>query len=796
MGLQQGLRATCVRLEVTGGAQALQSEPLPTAGKAQLLVGVARGELPWTVRLRARGYGAPDCADGTATGEASAELDATFASPAAQVDLELGPLPPDGGTGGGAGADGDGDGVPTPADCDDLDPQVHPGAAEICSDGKDNDCAAGADCDDPVCAGQACRAGDVARCAGTRCAETACGNAADDDGDLLIDCADPDCAARACSAQGTCASGVCVAPNEVGLCFDGVDNDGDLLVDCADPDCPAGAACSDLDACTLTDTCGAPDGGCQAGGPKACTAPPQPQCFASSGVCLPDAGGACSYAVVAGTCDDGRACTTGDTCAADGGCGGTLRACDTPPGPQCWQASGTCSEGLGGLCVYAPLGTGAACSDGDDCTDGDACAGDGGCAAGVPRTCAPPGECWAHDGTCFTDGGCGFSARTSQACGDGGTCNSSGACVVPSVFPYTPSNFTEALLPASAGTVHFGCGLTTLSTGLADGGVAWTNNCAGNATPAYALVPVGSLTAMLVFVDALGIDAGSTLRVVGSRPLILAVRGNASIRGTLDVGSSKTLPGAGANLDCAEGQGDAGTASGSPETAGGGGGAAFGANGGNGSNGANGGPRGTRGAAFGLDTLVPLHGGCRGGNGGRVGDPWGQGGNGGGALQVSVGGALNVAGTGTITAYGAGGRGGQEDQRTGGGGAGSGGGLLLEGETVTVATSGAVTANGGSGGEGSGYGSGWYGQDGVDGLPRAITSALTPTVGACGGNGGAGGSRSSGATSAGAPECGTNMPGGGGGGGVGRIRINGNTSCTLTGATISPQASGNRTGCF
>lgn len=36
--------------------------------------------------------------------------------------------------------DADGDGVSQPEDCDDTDPSVHPGATEVCGDGKDDDC--------------------------------------------------------------------------------------------------------------------------------------------------------------------------------------------------------------------------------------------------------------------------------------------------------------------------------------------------------------------------------------------------------------------------------------------------------------------------------------------------------------------------------------------------------------------------------------------------------------------------------------------------------------------------------
>ena len=62
--------------------------------------------------------------------------------------------------------------------------------------------------------------------------ETDCGNGIDDDGDGLIDCADPDCAN----------SNVCL----IEICNNGVDDDGDGFIDCADVECQEITSCIEI----------------------------------------------------------------------------------------------------------------------------------------------------------------------------------------------------------------------------------------------------------------------------------------------------------------------------------------------------------------------------------------------------------------------------------------------------------------------------------------------------------------------------------------------------------------------
>lgn len=795
--LEPGLVSRCVRVVVTpaGDGARVQSPGITLAGKTPpLIVGVASDGLVDPLQVQAVGYSDEGCATQTMPAETSEVATASFGDGVTVVTVTLRAHAPDAGTD--AGVDEDNDTWFTPDDCDDTDPAINPGATELCDDQVDNDCSGQTDCEQASCAGQQCRAAGSS-CGAGACREVACNDGQDNDGDTLLDCADPDCAGQACSATGQCVGTTCIAPTETGLCFDGLDNDGDSLVDCADPDCTPGSQCSDGDACTVGDVC-AGDGGCAPTSSVMCQSPPNAFCHQPAGQCLPDAGGACAYTVRLGdACDAGSLCHLGKTCAADGACTGTPVVCDTRPG-ECFAASGSCEE-ASGACRYAPLAAGP-CSDGDNCTVGDGCDGDGGC-VGTPVNCAAAEQCFVRAG-CSADGGCLYDVTPGLACDAGvamrpGSCSDAGTCVVPPLFPFTPSNFTEVQLPANAGAMTFNCGTTTLDTSTADGGIGWTNNCSGNPTPAFSLVPVGSQTAVLLFVESLTVSG--TLKAIGARPLIIASRTTANVSGTIDVGSTRTVAGAGSDQDCGAAFGTAGstgTAS-SLNNGGGGGGGAFGRAGGAGGNGYNGVAGGGGGTVVGTPTSVPLRGGCRGGHGGRQAGTAGVRGLGGGAFQLTAGGALTVTGAGRVTAYGGGGSGGttSSGNAIGGGGGGSGGGLLLEGATVGVASGGALTANGGSGGQGGGITA--NGANGTDGRPDSSAAATTGDDG-CGGLGGAGSAGSAVAGGGGAEECSSNGgSGGGGGGGTGVIVVKAGTSCSLHGsAIISPAARGNgATGC-
>lgn len=841
IALEDGIKSTCVALEVrdTGGMLLTTSGGARTQGRMVLSAAIFRDDLPETVALQAIGFSDVDCTMRSVPAEASESITETFpATSLRDVKVTVKRAPS-------MSIDVDNDGSPADKDCDDRDPQRRPGLAESCTDGKDNDCNDFFDCGDPTCTGKQCKAvGSI--CAGSgRCTETSCADGLDEDQDGTRDCADDECVGKPCANGGTCTQqGACAnATSETGLCADDVDNDGDGRKDCADSDCNL-QACSDGLACNAQEVCS--NGVCGGGMAVSCPASTN-ACAASVGTCREPDGG-CFYAPLAADagCNDGFTCTVNDTCDGDGGCAGEPRVCTTPPPGDCWEASGRCDEADGG-CVYDIAVGRLSCADSDPCTVNDACLEDGGC-LGAPLDCSnaiPPNECQVATNQCLA-GACLFMNRTGGC--DGGTCQA-GACT-PDPFdagqPVDAGAAVDAGSSNDAGAV-MDAGATPDAGSSVDGGsflppsnvplstidtaptVAHLNftcnatmtlnppgyrddlGCAEPTLPTPVLVPQTNGPTLVVYVvDRLTVASGVTVKVVrgssggtGDRALVIAVKGDAQVNGTIDVSASEGWVGITYVIESGPGgQGafcPANTAGiGNGDKSGGGQGGGFGLAGGNGGDGADSGGNGASGlAASGVPTLVPLRGGCPGSRGGKGGgDRYGRAG---GALQLWVRGQLSL--NGALIA--SGGRGfGAQTTGGGGGGGGSGGGLLIEATRLTLGASAIIAANGGSGAEGSAYWPAGIGRDGQYG-----TVGMTPAPGGsganvCGGYGGRGGARNGDATNGqqGGVEQSCNASnlggGGGGGGGVGRVRINSLNACSIaSGARISPQATSNRTGC-
>lgn len=305
----------------------------------------------------------------------------------------------------------------------------------------------------------------------------------------------------------------------------------------------------------------------------------------------------------------------------------------------------------------------------------------------------------------------------------------------PAAFPYTPSNVALAGIEfASAPDSTLNCGTTEVDT---SGAVTLRNWC-GTAPKPVVRAQSGAPELVILPLKGLNLAGNNTLRVSGSRPLVLLVQGAASVQGTLDANARANTPGPGGNQMCGGSSGGDGTGNDGLDGAGGGGGghATRGGNGGEDSGDAR---PGAGGATRGNGELTPLIAGC---NGGRGGGCAGNAGAGGGAVQISASSALVVSGV--VQARGGdGARGCGND--AGGTGAGSGGSLLLEGATID--RRGTLNVSGGNGGDGQGDGAGGQGAN---------------ASGAAGTNG----------------RDGSGSGGGGGGGGYGRVRLRAMGTCT------------------
>jgi hypothetical protein len=400
-------------------------------------------------------------------------------------------------------------------------------------------------------------------------------------------------------------------------------------------------------------------------------------------------------------------------------------------------------------------------------------------------------------------GACGCGIVDTDGDGDG-TPDCHDACpqdptrsAAPCGLDYTPTNFNQnAINFGVTPTTNLNCNATT--TIDTSGSVTLTNWCGTAPTP-IVQSQSGGPDLVILALQGLTIAQTTTLRVVGNRPLVFAVRGDVTINGTIDARASGSTPGAGGNVSCSAGNGaNGGSDSRSNEGAGGGAGGAFGSVGARGGSGDNGSAGGGASTTEGGSSLAPLRGGCRGGSGGNGSGTGGAGGGGGGAFQISSGGSISVAGSAVISTSGGGGVA-ASARRDGGGGGGSGGALLLEAHVVTVSSGAWVTANGGGGASGYPNTSSGASAAGGDGSPNSSAQASGASGSNSAGDGGKGaagsplnnaGNGADGQCDGGAILClfaGTHgAGGGGGGGGVGRIRLHGTQSCGVSGANFSP----------
>jgi hypothetical protein len=365
-----------------------------------------------------------------------------------------------------------------------------------------------------------------------------------------------------------------------------------------------------------------------------------------------------------------------------------------------------------------------------------------------------------HDGGPL-GGDAGGMADGATACpgdGFGYTISNVGPCDIPAAAP--SSTILNSTIDTTAGTVTVGSNVQPL--------------------PASALVPqlVGNQLVRVVSVTGFRVPPGIMVNVVGQYGLVLVVRGDVVVDGMVTASADHTTPAAGSRsaATCGASTGATGTVGG-----GGGGNSSGGGGGGHGGAGAAGGnatglggntiPGGTGGIADTNLALRPLRGGCPGGV-----STGGVPAAGGGAIQISASGRIDISGA--IAAGGGGGV--ARDTAVPAPAGGAGGGILLEAGVIAMTANAAVTANGGAGGDGGGTAATCSGENGHprNAIPAAGGSCSTADI-----TGGAGGA---GTTPAHGGDSGTR--GTAGGGGVGRIAVHSHAFTSAVGSVVSPAA--------
>jgi hypothetical protein len=192
-----------------------------------------------------------------------------------------------------------------------------------------------------------------------------------------------------------------------------------------------------------------PDAACVGG--QACTVPGQPcrngvlTCSAGVGICSDN-----GTKPETTPCDDGNACTTGESCHSGVCNGGTLKICVAS---DVCHAAGTCNPASGAC--SDPIGNeGGACADATTpCLIGRTCKG-GVCTGGSQKVCPPSDSCH-NPGTCDpATGNCSNpSASAGTTCGTNQVCDSGGNCVAcTSGATCSPATCKTGVTSCSTGT--------------------------------------------------------------------------------------------------------------------------------------------------------------------------------------------------------------------------------------------------------------------------------------------------------------------------------------------------------
>jgi RHS repeat-associated protein len=271
----------------------------------------------------------------------------------------------------------------------------------------------------------------------------------------------------------------------------------DLAVDASCEGLADGAACSDANACTQTDTC--QNQVCVGANPKTCATPPI--CQSATGATCNPTTGACVYTnLTNGTgCDDATMCNGRETCQAGVCTAGTAVTCNAPP--TCQSATGATCNPANGVCTYTNVTNGTGCDDATMCNGHETCQA-GACTAGTAVTCNSPPICHSATGaTCnATTGACVYpNATNGTGCDDATLCNGhetcqAGACTAGTAVtcnaPPTCHSATGATCNAATGACVYpnatngtGCddatmcnGHETCQTGACTAGTAVTCN--------------------------------------------------------------------------------------------------------------------------------------------------------------------------------------------------------------------------------------------------------------------------------------------------------------------------------